>query len=206
MSIPANLAHPPVPARPCRPSPLVGDGLLRRDPLILLHLHQARHQLLGWGHSTGKSVPGRGQCGTPRPTPGTGLTRLRDVIPVRWVELIVPGQDFAEEVLVVVLVVILVCLLIEGGVPREAEGWDGGSAWPLAPGLPWPPQPSPCTHRMYMMTPMAQQSTGRPYRCRPTTSGAVGNRKAALPWGPQHPSPSPPGPESTQDQLWGNGE
>lgn len=23
-----------------------------------------------------------------------------------------------------------------------------------------------------MMTPMAQQSTGRPYRCRPTTSGA----------------------------------
>lgn len=29
------------------------------------------------------------------------------------------------------------------------------------------------THRMYMMTPMAQQSTGRPYRCRPTTSGAA---------------------------------
>lgn len=24
-----------------------------------------------------------------------------------------------------------------------------------------------------MMTPMAQQSTGRPYRCRPTTSGAA---------------------------------
>lgn len=30
----------------------------------------------------------------------------------------------------------------------------------------------PFTHRMYMMTPMAQQSTGRPYRCLPTTSGA----------------------------------
>lgn len=29
------------------------------------------------------------------------------------------------------------------------------------------------TYRMYMMTPMAQQSTGRPYRCRPTTSGAA---------------------------------
>lgn len=27
-----------------------------------------------------------------------------------------------------------------------------------------------------MMTPMAQQSTGRPYRCRPTTSGATEHR------------------------------
>lgn len=26
---------------------------------------------------------------------------------------------------------------------------------------------------MYMMTPVAQQSTGRPYRCLPTTSGAA---------------------------------
>lgn len=30
-----------------------------------------------------------------------------------------------------------------------------------------------------MMTPIAQQSTGRPYRCRPTTSGAAGHRRVA---------------------------
>lgn len=50
------------------------------------------------------------------------------------------------------------------------------------PGRPWAQDPTglteslcacPFTHRMYMMTPMAQQSTGRPYRCRPTTSGAA---------------------------------
>ncbi len=29
------------------------------------------------------------------------------------------------------------------------------------------------THRMYMITPMAQQSTGLPYLCLPTTSGAI---------------------------------
>lgn len=31
-----------------------------------------------------------------------------------------------------------------------------------------------------MMTPMAQQSTGRPYRCRPTTSGA--KKKIVIYW------------------------
>lgn len=51
-------AHSPPkpPARPSSPSPLMGDGLLRRDPLVLLHLHQACHQLLGWRHR------GPGQC------------------------------------------------------------------------------------------------------------------------------------------------
>jgi len=58
-------------------------------------------------------------------SPSAGLTRLRDVIPVWRVELVVPGQDFAEEILVVVLVVILVCLLVERGVPGEAGG-EGG--------------------------------------------------------------------------------
>lgn len=38
-----------------------------------------------------------------------------------------------------------------------------------------------------MMTPMAQQSTGRPYRCRPTTSGAARDRTATIPRGPRPP-------------------
>lgn len=33
------------------------------------------------------------------------------------------------------------------------------------------------THRMYMITPMAQQSTGLPYLCLPTTSGALNDEK-----------------------------
>lgn len=73
-----------------------------------------------------------------------GLTRLRDVVPVRRVELVVPGQDFAEEVLVVVLVIILVRLLVERGVPREAGGRGGGLS--LAPRPPAPrgrPVPRP---------------------------------------------------------------
>lgn len=65
-----------------------------------------------------------------------GLTRLRDVVPVWRVKLIVPGQDFAEEVLVVVLIVFLLCLFIEGGVPRKAGGQCWGTqprSWPTAP-------------------------------------------------------------------------
>lgn len=64
----------------------------------------------------------------------------------------------------------------------------GGSGRSPAPSPPLPPWPLPHTHRMYMMTPMAQQSTGRPYLCRPTTSGAAGDTRAALPQGPQPPS------------------
>lgn len=36
------------------------------------------------------------------------------------------------------------------------------------------------TYSMYIMTPMAQQSTGRPYRCLPTTSGAEGKTQLQL--------------------------
>lgn len=38
------------------------------------------------------------------------------------------------------------------------------------------------TYSMYIMTPMAQQSTGRPYRCLPTTSGAASKNTLSTHW------------------------
>lgn len=57
----------------------------------------------------------------------------------------------------------------------EAKGQSQpGRPWTSASTVPsCKPLCLPSTHKMYMMTPMAQQSTGRPYRCRPTTSGAA---------------------------------
>lgn len=186
------------PPLPCRPSPLVGDGLLCRDPLVLLYLHQPRHQLLGWGQGgvSARGPPAPLAC----PPPSTGAHPPARYRPSRAGRTRSPRPGFCGRGS---------CRgsrshprpppRRRGGSPR---GCAGRCASAQRPPLPPPCPPCPArTHRMYMMTPIAQQSTGRPYRCRPTTSGAAGHRRVVggqvLSRGPQQlwtPGGEPPGP------------
>lgn len=127
-------------------------------------------------------------------------TWIRDFVPVRRVKLIIACEDFPEQVLIVVFIIIFITFVIERGVTRQPGGpgiiktsmmylvinacsflhnlifvqlwwliWC--FKWSVKIHLPcsnqWP------TYRMYIMTPVAQQSTGLPYLCLPTTSGAA---------------------------------
>lgn len=175
------------------------DGLLGRQSLVLIHFHQPCDQALCCRRTvtkeTGINRRGFIQDLITKTKAGTGI---RDFIPVGRVKLIIACEDFSEQVLIMVFIIVLIAFIIEGGVTRQPEETEGPGIV-ITCHLPWHnwtfypflstnivqvlqmkcrsknllcSEQSP-TYSMYMMTPVAQQSTGLPYLCLPTTSGAA---------------------------------